>query len=301
MKIDPSAVAKEFRAHVRSVIEKERLSLKLVGFLANDDQASQVYSNFTKLGCDDVGVQYEARKVSRVSLEQELRQANLDESVTGVIVYYPVFGGARDAHLRSILSPLKDIEGLHSYWLDKLYSNVRNINECSSGNESAKPLLPCTPLAIFKLLEAAGEMKKEGDKPFEGKRVTIFNRSEVVGRPLAFMMANDGATVFSFDVNGVMLFTGQDGEKETTISRKEALEQSDIIITGVPSPDFEPVSLGEISPDACCLNFSSIKNFSEEVPENVRIFIPRVGPVTVAMCLRNILRLFQQYQNKNIV
>jgi 5,10-methylene-tetrahydrofolate dehydrogenase/methenyl tetrahydrofolate cyclohydrolase len=298
VKIDPSSVAREFRTLVRSTIEQEKLTMKLVGFLANEDEASEVYSNFTRIGCEDVGVAYEARRVSRVSLENELRKVNADESVTGVIVYYPVFGGARDAHLRSVLSPLKDIEGLHPYWLDKLYSNIREIKEFSSGTVVAKPLLPCTPLAVFKLLEAAGEMSAAAEKPFSGKKVTIFNRSEVVGRPLAFMMANDGAEVYSFDINGVMLYSPEVGEKEITIDRKEALRKSDIIITGVPSSDFTPVTLDEISPEACCLNFSSVKNFADDIPDNVRIFIPRVGPVTVAMCLRNVLRLHQQYQKK---
>lgn len=300
MKIDPSFVAKDFRAQVRNTIQSDELSLKLVGFLANDDEASEVYSNFTRVGCEDVGVKYEALRVSRVELEGALRAANADDSVTGVIVYYPVFGGARDAHLRSVLSPLKDIEGLHPFWLDRLYDNVRRVNEVSS---EAKPLLPCTPLAIFKLLEAAGEMQgsadkpSSGDKPFSGKKITVFNRSEVVGRPLAFMMANDGAKVFSFDENGTMLFSPDGGEEEFVISREEALSQSDIVITGVPSRKFEPIALKEISPNACCLNFSSIKNFADDVPEGVRTFIPRVGPVTVAMCLRNLLRLHQQYQN----
>jgi methylenetetrahydrofolate dehydrogenase (NADP+) / methenyltetrahydrofolate cyclohydrolase len=300
VKIDPSFVAKEFRSQIRSVIQGENLKLKLVGFLASDDEASEVYSEYTKIGCQDVGVEYEVRRISRVSLESEIRAVNTEKGVTGVIVYYPIFGGARDAHLRSVLSPLKDIEGLHPFWLDKLYSNTRTIEEYSTENSLAKPLLPCTPLAVFKLLEAAGEMHAPPQKPFTGKTVSIFNRSEVVGRPLAFMMANDGAQVFSFDINGVMTFSKEDGELESTISRKEALRLSDIVITGVPSKNFELIRSDEMKPDACCLNFSSFKNFSDDVVDSARIFVPRVGPVTVAMCLRNVLRLYQQYHSKFI-
>jgi len=303
--LDPSSVANKFRSEIRTEIERRALKLTLVGFLASDDEASEVYSNYTKIGCQDVGVSYEVRKVSRFDLEKEIRLVNENTDATGVIIYYPIFGGARDAHLRSILSPLKDIEGLHPYWLEKLYSNVRRVDISSFKDKSlishrteleAKPLLPCTPLAVFKLLEAAGELNTLSSKPLSGKQVTIFNRSEVVGRPLAFMMANDGARVYSFDISGAMEFTEEGGEKDSNISRKEALKNSDIVITGVPSASFKKISIEEISPNACCLNFSSIKNFTDDVPDNVRAFIPRVGPVTVTMCLRNVLRLAQEYQ-----
>lgn len=294
--LNPSATAKNFREEIRDTIRKDNLSLKLVGLLAGEDEASEVYSEYTKLGCEDVGVSYEARRIPRLKLEAEIRDLNEDTSATGVIVYYPIFGGARDAHLRSVLSPLKDIEGLHPYWLDKLYSNERTV-ALGDGGQPLKALLPCTPLAIFKLLEAAGEMDLASKKPFAGKKVTIFNRSEVVGRPLAYMMANDGALVYSFDLDGSVVFSPEQGETETVISRQDALSESDIVITGVPSRDFDLVKSSEVKKDSCCLNFSSIKNFDDDVSTSVRKFIPRVGPVTVAMCLRNVLRLHQQFHN----
>ncbi|MEZ4483463.1 MAG: hypothetical protein R2864_02315 [Syntrophotaleaceae bacterium] len=44
------------------------------------------------------------------------------------------------------------------------------------------------------------------------------------------------------------------------------------------------------------MNFATIKNFSTEVEDKVETFIPRVGPVTIAMCMRNTLRLSNAYQ-----
>jgi len=58
-------------------------------------------------------------------------------------------------------------------------------------------LLPCTPLAVLKLLDAAGASRPGSPRPLAGVRACVFNRSEVVGRPLASMMANDGAEVVS--------------------------------------------------------------------------------------------------------
>lgn len=295
MEVSPSEVAKKFRQEAKDYI-KEQIApgskkLKFVGLLSNDNEDSKVYSDFTKLGCDDAGVEYEARVISRFDLESELRELNQDDAVTGVIVYYPIFGGTRDAFLRGILSPEKDVEGLHPDWLEKLYANVRKVGP----NLEHKAILPCTPLAIIKLLEAAGEMLEEG-LPFKGKTVTIFNRSEVVGRPLAFMMANDGAKVYSFDIDGPTLFDAGGVERATEITRAEALKESDIVITGVPSDKFELIKGAELKKSCTYVNFSSVKNYAEDLKEHVKIFIPRVGPVTVAMCLRNLVRLNRQYR-----
>lgn len=292
MEINPSDVAKSYRSEVSEYVLGCPKKIKLVGLLSNEDEFSRVYSDFTKKGCDDVGVLYEAREVSKFSLEAELRTLNVDDSVTGVIVYYPIFGGTRDAFLRGLLLPEKDVEGLHPFWLEKLYSNVRRLGE----NLQHKAILPCTPLAVLKLLDAAGEMSSESSKPLLNKVVTIFNRSEVVGRPLAYMMANDGARVYSFDIDGPTLFEAGGIEGETKVSRAEALRESDIVVTGVPTNKFDLIKPEEVRRDVVYVNFSSLKNYSDDLKDNVRVFIPRVGPVTVAMCLRNTVRLHSQYR-----
>ena len=76
---------------------------------------------------------------------------------------------------------------------------------------TVKSILPCTPLAIVKVLEHIGvynKMLEYGDRA-RGKVITVINRSvfrifltnrsEVVGRPLAALLANDGARVLSID------------------------------------------------------------------------------------------------------
>ena len=108
------------------------------------------------------------------------------------------------------------------------------------------------------------------------------------------MMSNDGASVYSFDEYGPLLFV--EGEpRETTKTRADALGSADIIITGVPTEHFELIQPGEIGRDSVCVNFSSVPNFAESVPEAVRTYIPRVGPMTVAMSMRNTIRLFENF------
>jgi methylenetetrahydrofolate dehydrogenase (NADP+)/methenyltetrahydrofolate cyclohydrolase len=146
----------------------------------------------------------------------------------------------------------------------------------------------------LKLLTEAGVYRTDIERPIEGKNICIFNRSEIVGRPLAMMLSNDGATVVSIDINGPLQFVDAK-PAEIDISRAEALSQADIVITGVPSADFVKISNAEIKPDTICLNFSSRANFEANVATSERLFIPRVGPVTVAMCMRNSLRLYKNF------
>ncbi len=122
----------------------------------------------------------------------------------------------------------------------------------------------------------------------------MFNRSDVVGRPLASMLANDGAEVYSFDIEGPLLFRAE-RQEPTGISRAEALAAADIVITGVPSRAFPLVSAAEVRLGAVCVNFSTLKNFADDIEEKASVFIPRVGPMTVAMGLRNTLRLYENF------
>jgi methylenetetrahydrofolate dehydrogenase (NADP+) / methenyltetrahydrofolate cyclohydrolase len=296
--LDPAEIARSFRAEIRSDVANLGEPLVLVGFLSAEHGPSKTYADYTRKGCDDVGVRFDLRQTGRLEMEDAIIEANGDPRVHGIIVYYPVFGTEHDTYLRDLVEPSKDVEGLHSFWARCLYTNRRFID----GAGRKKAILPCTPLAILKLLEAAGAFAA-APHPLAGKRVTIFNRSEVVGRPLASMMANDGAEVTSFDIDGAQAFSPRFGHttghvvRESRVDRASALASADIIITGVPSRDFELVRRDEIKQGAICLNFSTAKNFSDDVVEKAAVFIPRVGPMTVTMALRNTLRLYRNARN----
>ena len=82
---------------------------------------------------------------------------------------------------------------------------------------------------------------------------------------------------------------------EISIDRASALEMSDVVITGVPNKSFPKIQLSEIKSGTICLNFSTVQNFEPDITEKSSMFIPRVGPVTVAMCMRNALRLYENF------
>jgi 5,10-methylene-tetrahydrofolate dehydrogenase/methenyl tetrahydrofolate cyclohydrolase len=287
--VEARDVAGPFYADLRKAVEATDSEIRLVGILGNTDRASKVYSGYAARGCKKIGIVYEERAVDPADVEREVFRANVSESVHGMLVYYPIFGGTRDRSLQSSVNPDKDVEGLHPRWAQRLYHDERFVDP----EQRKKAILPCTPLGIAKALIHLGAVKSGGDprQSAAGTTVTIFNRSEVVGRPLAAMLAHDGAKVYSFDIDGPMLY---DGRKTftTTIDRATALAESDVVVSGVPSAKFERIRGDEIKAGAVCVNFSHFNNLADDVVDVASHVLPRVGPITVAMLLRNTVRLY---------
>lgn len=272
----------------------------LVGFLANDDPAAEMYATWTKKTSESMGFRYELRRVEEKDfLEEAIIEANRDDSVDGIMVYYPVFGNAQDQYLQQVVSREKDVEGLNHVYYQNMYHNVRYLDE----NKQQKSILPCTPLAIVKILESLqiyNRLLPEGNRLY-GKKCVVVNRSEIVGRPLAALLANDGAIVYSIDVNNIQKFTRGEGLKfikhhvedlgdYTEELMKECCSDADVIVTGVPSAKYKfPTEY--IKEGAACINFSSEKNFDDSVKTKASLYVPMTGKVTISMLLRNMLRL----------
>lgn len=291
IQLDPAEVARSYVDAVRAEVAEIGEQIRVVGFIASRDTPSLSYARATQKKFSEVGIEYDLRTIERLELEQAIIAANADNDVHGIFIYFPIFHNQQDSYLRNLVDFRKDIEAGSMYWVSKLYANDRFATE---GDTSRKALLPCTPLAIIKMLTAAGVYPEDMDRPVAGKTITVFNRSEVNGRPLAVMMSNDGATVYSFDINGVLRF--EDAKPfESKITRKGALEKSDIVITGVPSKEFERIRADEIRRGTACVNFSSFPNFAQDIATRTDVFIPKVGPMTVAMCMRNTLRLYRNF------
>lgn len=155
-------------------------------------------------------------------------------------------------------------------------------------------------MKVLEYLQIYNSILPYGNRLF-GKTITVINRSEVVGRPLAALLANDGAKVFSVDLDGVQIFTRGQGIKklhhevqiqDESFTIKDCLPVSDVVISGVPGDTYK-VDLSLVRDGAVCVNFSSEKNFSPAVKEKASIYIPAIGKVTIAVLLRNLLRLVQ--------
>ena len=283
--VNPSSISTRYVEESKAAVRALGENIHIVGFIASDDKPSVAYANATRRTFEKAGFNYELRRVQRLALEDEIHRANDDPQVHGIFIYFPIFNNQEDNYLRNLVHYTKDIEAGSSYWTRKMSANDRRAVQ---GSDDRKALVPCTPLAIVKIIDDIGEYH------LEGRKVAIFNRSEVIGRPLAVMLSNDGAEVISFDINGPLEFV--DGRpQEIDTDRTAALSDADIVVTGVPSAAFPRITAAELKSDAICINFSSIPNYETDVADHVRIFVPRVGPMTVAMCMRNTIRLFENF------
>ncbi|KAI6962639.1 methylenetetrahydrofolate dehydrogenase, partial [Hortaea werneckii] len=199
-------IAKKLLSEVSSGLQTLGRRPRLYGFLANQDPAARMYADWTARTCTENGFDFVLREVDREDLEDELRHANTDDDVDGIIVYYPVFGSRRDQTLQWTVSMYKDVEGLSPQLISNMYQNIRFLDP---PNNTRKSILPCTPLAVIKILEHLNIYNTFLDygKRLFGRRITVINRSEVVGRPLAALLANDGAEVYSVDITGVQKFS----------------------------------------------------------------------------------------------
>lgn len=210
------------------------------------------------------GFKFELREVDREDLESSILTANHDANIDGIIVYYPIYNNRQDQYLQQVTADSKDVEGLSHRYIFKLYHNERFLDE----RQTQKSLLPCTPLAVLKILDHLkiyNGILPYGNRLF-GRKITVVNRSETVGRPLAALLANDGACVYSVDINGVQQFTRGQGIKK---QKHEVMEMdgwtledcvplSDVVISGVPGEAFK-LPTKSLRDGAVCINFSTEK------------------------------------------
>ncbi|WVQ81464.1 hypothetical protein IAT38_003588 [Cryptococcus sp. DSM 104549] len=313
----------------------------LVGILATKKEDARTYAEFTKRACEQIGVNYELRLVGEaregldgegvgIEVEEAIMEANDDADVDGIMVYYPIYGGRQDQYLQSVVSPQKDVEGLNHQFLFNLYHNVRFISPSTlrpipashlpepldpkaakaleqgdvAPAGTVKSILPCTPLAIVKVLEHIGVYNKllaYGDRA-RGKVITVINRSEVVGRPLAALLANDGARVISVDLDSIVEFSKRPTAGKSTaaahhqvtplpdMTLAQALNISDAVISAVPVDSYK-VPTKELKDGCVCVNVAGQKNFEADVRDRASIYVPSVGVMTIAMLQRNLIRL----------
>lgn len=305
-KLDAASCAQPFRTAVAETVEKMECKDSrplLVGFLANDDPGAKAYARWTKRACEADNLNFELREVGRTELSNKLQEASDDPAVHGIMIYYPVFGnlpsffgGSMDNYLRDCIPITKDVEGLCHTYRNSLYRNERYADQ----EKTNKNILPCTPLAIVKLLEhlKVYDGGLEVGNRLAGKVVSIVNRSEIVGHPLAAMLANDGATVYSIDIDSIFVFT-RGHLAETTETAASACFKSDVIVCGVPSKAYK-LPAEQVSDNTVVINVSPFKCVDEAAllaKKNV-VWVPSVGKVTVSMLERNLLRLYQQYHQQ---
>ncbi|MFO7919399.1 bifunctional 5,10-methylenetetrahydrofolate dehydrogenase/5,10-methenyltetrahydrofolate cyclohydrolase [Rhodobacteraceae bacterium W635] len=180
--IDGKAIAARMRARVAqqaAALAGEGWTPSLVSISVGDTAAAELYVRNQQRSADSAGVGFEARNYpAETSLEQLtgiLQGLNADPRVNGIIVQRPLPDHIPVKVLQKAIHPLKDVEGMHP-------ASIGNIvyNDLALG--------PCTAVAAVEILKTL-------PLPLEGLTVTVIGHSEIVGKPIAFLLMGLGATV----------------------------------------------------------------------------------------------------------
>lgn len=278
VKIDGKAfsqvILEKIREEHNQLKEKYGKQAGLAVVIVGNNPASQVYVRNKMKACENVGFYSENieldENISEKELLQEIDKLNKNDRINGILVQLPLPSHINELKIIDSISPEKDVDGFH----------VANIGKMVIGDETG--FLSCTPYGIMQLLE---EYKIE----IAGKDAVIIGRSNIVGKPMALMLIQKGATV-------------QVCNSRTKDLRKK-LNDADIIIVAAGVPKLlkkEDVKEGAVVIDVG-INRVDGKICGdvdyEEVAERVSYITPvpgGVGPMTIASLIKN---TFKSYKN----
>ena len=286
--IDGKKVSLEILDSLKSEIESIKVkSQKIPGLaviLVGNNPASRVYVNHKKKACEKVGINsYEFKLDENVS-EQELidtiQTCNKDSKVDGILLQLPLPSHIDEQKMLGLIRVDKDVDGFHP-------TNVGNLLLDLPG------FVSCTPQGVIELMRAY-------DIKAEGNHVVIIGRSNIVGKPLAALLLQRGP--FANATVSVC--------HSKTKNLKEITKSADILIAAIGKPYF--VTKDMIKPDCCIIDVginrvedSSFEKGSklvgdvdfDSVIDSVSKITPvpgGVGPMTIAMLLKNTLQSFKE-------
>lgn len=274
---------KQLAGRIRQAVAAEVAALatagrtpKLAAVLATDDPGARLYANSQKKACAGVGIDFELVAASPQSSQAELLalidRLNADAAVTGIMIYVPLPAGVDQMVLQSRIVPWKDVEATGPTSLGLLVHRKAT-------------LLPSTPAAAFELAKMSGVA-------MEGASAVVIGRSVVVGRPLSLMLIDAHCTVTVCHTRTRNLpAVARQADFLFVAAGKPRIVTADFIKSGAvvvdvginqvteKGPDGGDITrtVGDVDPSAC-----EVAGFITPVPGGV-------GPVTVAMLLRNIV------------
>jgi methylenetetrahydrofolate dehydrogenase (NADP+)/methenyltetrahydrofolate cyclohydrolase len=182
---------------------KAGLEVVLVG----DDPASQAYVGSKERQSQQVGIRGVVHRlpanVSQAALLQKVAELNADAAVDGILVQLPLPKGLDAEAVVHAIDPRKDVDGLHPL----------NAGLLASGG---KGLRPCTPVGCMRMLAETGAS-------LLGKRAIVVGRSNLVGKPVALMLLEQGCTVTM--------------AHSKTVDLDQRVYESDIVIAAVGVPE----------------------------------------------------------------
>lgn len=280
--IDGKAIGLKVREQVAEdvaeMIAEGYPSPGLATVLVGENPASEVYVRMKQRACAKAGIESFGYTLPATSTQEEVEnlvaELNADPKVNGILVQLPLPSGLDDERVLNAIDIEKDVDGFHPINIGRL---------AQKGRESL--FVPCTPNGCLYLLD-------EMNVQIEGANAVVLGRSNIVGMPLALLLVKRDATVTichsrSQDLPGIT-------------------RQADILLAAVGRP--EMVKADWVKPGAVVIDVgtnriddpSTEKGYRlvgdvdfDEVKEVAGMLSPSpggVGPMTIAMLLRNTVR-----------
>ena len=282
--IDGKAVAAKVRGEIR--IEAERLKERgivpcLAVILVGEDPASVSYVRAKQKALIDTGMEGRDIRLSPETAEAELLSLitalNADDDVHGILVQLPLPEHIRQEIVITAIDPRKDVDCFHPVSLGKLLRGHPGF-------------LPCTPHGVLVLL-------KEHKIPVKGRHAVVIGRSNIVGKPLSALLAqrqyNATVTLCHSGTADLSLFTRQADILVVAVGSprlvtgdmiKKGAAVIDVGVNVLPQDHVEKMT---VTPRKLCGDV--VFNEALDVAGWITPVPGGVGPMTVAMLMRNVL------------
>jgi methylenetetrahydrofolate dehydrogenase (NADP+)/methenyltetrahydrofolate cyclohydrolase len=269
--IDGKHMGAAVRVSLRERIARSGRSVRLDAVLVGDDSAAAIYAQNQAHTCQEAGIEYQLHRLPAGSGYEEIAGRvllmNTDESVTAMMLHLPLPIGVGTERVQSLIASEKDVEGV----------NPANIGNVVYGRRS---LVPCTALAVLEMIEHTGTTLR-------GARCVIVGASNIVGKPIAVLLMREEATVISANrFTAGLPHLAREADIVVVAAGVPALVTPewikpgavviDVGINRVASKDGKQNTVGDVHPDV-----ASVAGWMSPVPGGV-------GPMTVAMLLRNV-------------
>jgi methylenetetrahydrofolate dehydrogenase (NADP+)/methenyltetrahydrofolate cyclohydrolase len=274
--LDGKKIAEEIKLELKAeVLEmgKEGVTPGLAVVMVGINPASQVYVANKKKACEEVGIKSEsyelAENTSQAELLELIAKLNTDKNIHGILVQLPLPKNIEAQKVIEAIDPRKDVDCFHPENVGKLFIGQPRF-------------LPCTPGGIMEILKRYGIEAA-------GKDCVIVGRSNIVGKPLAAMLINAGATV-------TVCHSKTKNLKEKTLSAEiliAAVGRAGLITADMIQPGSVVIDVGinrtaegNLVGDADFANVKNIAGAITPVPGGA-------GPMTIVMLLKNTITAAQ--------
>jgi methylenetetrahydrofolate dehydrogenase (NADP+)/methenyltetrahydrofolate cyclohydrolase len=272
--IDGAALAESIKNDVRARAAALGRPVHLTAILVGGTHAAELYANRQADACRNVGIDYQLLKlpenVSSQELKLEIRRLNVDPAVTGIMMHLPLPEHLNAARMQYEIDVVKDVEGV----------NPANIGYVVYGKTL---IAPCTALSVIELIRSTG-------CPIRGAEAVVVGASEIAGKPIALLLAEQMATVTLCHIatRDLMQHTRRAEILVVAVGKagligaehvRDGAVVIDVGINRVTLADGTKKTVGDVQFDSVRAKAS----YLTPVPGGV-------GPMTVAMLLRNTLR-----------